>query len=195
MFKQTNMRKLKLQIQMTIDGFIAGNNGEMDWMCFSWTDDIIHYVSEITQPVDTIILGRKLAEGFIPHWESVVQDSKNPEYEAGLKYTSTPKIVFSKTIKKSIWNNTLVANGDFVEEITNLKNQNGHDIIVYGGGTFVSSLINAGLIDEFHLFINPTAIGNGMTIFSGINKNLNLKLKLAKQFDCGIILTFYELTK
>ncbi len=187
------MRKLKLQVQMTIDGFISGQNGEMDWMCFPWTDDIINYVRELTAPVDTIILGRKLAEGFIPHWESVVQDPQNPEYEGGLKYTSTPKIVFTKTIKKSIWKNTNVANGELVEEITSLKNQIGKDIIVYGGGTFVTALINARLIDEFHLFINPTAIGNGMTIFKGLEKNLNLKLKTAKQFDCGISLNCFEL--
>ena len=189
------MRKLKLQVQITIDGFISGQNGEMDWMCFPWTDDIINYVREITESVDTIILGRKLAEGFIPHWENVIRDPTNPEYEGGIKYTSTPKIVFTKTIEKSIWNNTNVANGELIEEITKLKNQSGKDIIVYGGGMFVTSLITAGLIDEFHLFINPTAIGNGMTIFKGLNKNLNLKLKTVKQFDCGISLICYEIIK
>ncbi len=187
------MRKLKLQVQITVDGFISGQNGEMDWMCFPWTEDIISYVREITDPVDTIILGRKLAEGFIPHWENVVKNPSDPEFEGGVKYTTTPKIVFTKTIEKSIWNNTEVANGELVQEITKLKNQNGKDIIVYGGGTFVSSLINASLIDEFHLFINPTAIGNGMTIFNGLDKNQKLKLKIAKQFDCGIALTCYEL--
>ncbi len=186
------MRKLKLQVQMTIDGFISGQNGEMDWMCFPWTEDLISYVREITEPVDTIILGRKLAEGFIPHWENVAKNSNDPEYEGGIKYTTTPKIVFTKTIEKSKWNNTAIANGELVEEINKLKNQNGKDIIVYGGGTFVSSLINAKLIDEFHLFINPTAIGTGMTIFRGLDKNKNLKLKITKQFDCGIALTCYE---
>ena len=189
------MRKLKLQIQTTIDGFIAGKNGEMDWMKFPWTDDIVNYVREITENVDTIVLGRKLAEGFIPHWENVAKDPNNPEYEGGIKYAITPKIVFTKTFKKSIWENTDVANGELVEEINKLKNQNGKDIIVYGGGTFVTALIKAGLIDEFHLFINPTAIGNGMTIFKGLDKNLKLKLEAVKQFDCGITLTCYELDK
>jgi len=189
------MRKLKLQVQMTVDGFISGQNVEMDWMCFPWTDDIISYVREITEPVDTLILGRKLAEGFIPHWENIVKNPNNPEFEGSVKYTTTPKIVFTKTIKKSIWNNTEVVNGELVEEITKLKIQNGKHIIVYGGGTFVTSLINARLIDEFHLFINPTAIGNGMTIFKGLDKNQNLKLKIAKQFDRGIALTCYELVK
>ena len=66
---------------------------------------------------------------------------------------------------------------------------------MYGGGTFVSSLIKARLIDEFHLFINPVVIGNGMTIFKGLEKNQHLKLKIAKQFDCGIALICYELVK
>jgi dihydrofolate reductase len=189
------MRKLKLQVQMTIDGFISGQNGDMDWMEFPWTEDIVNYVREITETVDTIVLGRKLAEGFIPHWENVAKDPNNPEYEGGVKYATTPKIVFTKTIKKSIWENTDVANGELVEEINKLKNQEGKDIIVYGGGTFVTSLINAGLIDEFHLFINPTAIGNGMTIFKGLEKNLKLNLVTAKQFNCGITLSCYELDK
>lgn len=189
------MRKLKLQIQMTIDGFIAGPNGEMDWMSFPWTEDINSYVTEITESVDTIILGRKLAEGFIPYWENVAKNPNDPDYEGGVKYTTTPKIVFTKIITESIWENTEVANGTLEEEIGKIKSQEGNDIIVYGGGSFVTSLINAGLIEEFHLFINPTAIGNGMTIFKGLKEKLNLKLKMVKQFDCGIALTCYELEK
>ena len=187
------MRKLKLQVQITIDGFISGQNGEMNWMCFPWSEDIKNYVTEITEPVTTIILGRKLAEGFIPHWENVAKNPNDPEFEGGVKYSNTPKIVFTKTIEKSIWNNTEVANGELIEEITKLKNQSGKDIIVYGGGTFVTALINASLIDEFHLFINPTAIGNGMTIFRGLNHNQNLKLKDNKQFECGIVMNCYDL--
>lgn len=189
------MRKLKLQVQTTIDGFIAGPNGEMDWLNFSWSEDIIHYVKEITEPVDTILLGRKLAEGFIPHWETVAKNPNDPEFEGGIKFSTTPKVVFSKTLNQSNWENTVIANGDFVEEVSNIKNQEGKDIIVYGGGTFVTSLINAGLIDEFNLFINPTAIGNGMTIFKGLSSNQNMTLKVAKQFDCGIALLCYELKR
>lgn len=186
------MRKLKLQVQMTVDGFIAGQHGEMDWICFSWTDDIINYAREITEPVDTILLGRKLAEGFIPHWENVVLDPKNPEYEGGLKYTSTPKIVFSKTMNKSIWNNTEIANGELVEEITILKNKKGSDIIAYGGGTFVSALIKNKLIDELHLFVNPAAIGNGMPIFKELTVMQKFSVIDVKHFACGIITLIYK---
>lgn len=186
------MRKLKLQVQMTVDGFISGPNGEMDWLCFTWTEDIKNYVREITAPVDTILLGRKLAEGFIPHWENVVQDLAHPEYDGGVKFTSTPKVVFSKTIHQSIWNNTTMANGDLVEEINVLKNMEGQDIIVYGGGTFVSALIKNKLIDELHLFINPTAIGNGMPIFKELAAMQAFNVLHVKHFDCGIIVLTYQ---
>ena len=186
------MRKLKLQVQMTIDGFISGTNGEMDWMKFPWTEDIVNYVREITEPVDTILLGRKLAEGFIPHWTNVVKDNNNPEYEGGVKFTTTPKVVFSKTLNTSIWDNTIVANGDLVAEVTKLKNQEGKDLIAYGGGTFVSSLIKNKLIDELYLFINPTAIGNGMPIFKELKAFQNFSVKDVKHFECGIIVLVYK---
>ena len=186
------MRKLKLQVQITIDGFITGQNGQMSWMCFPWTDDVTSYVREMTETVDTIILGRKLAEGFIPHWENVAQDPKNPEYEGGLKYTSTPKVVFTKTLEKSIWNNTTIANGELIEEITNLKNENGGDIIVYGGGTFVSALIKNKLIDELYLFVNPSIIGTGMPIFRELTEMQKFSVLNVKHFECGIIALIYK---
>ena len=87
---------------MTVDGFVAGRNGEMDWMTLPWTEDINSYVDEIMDTVDTIILGRKLAEGFIPYWASVAADSDNPEFTSGKKFTNTPKVVFSKTRRNLI---------------------------------------------------------------------------------------------
>ena len=183
------MRKLKLQVQMTVDGYIAGPNGEMDWMAWDWDDALKNYVTAITAPVDCIILGRKLAEGFIPHWAA------NPEQEGADKMNNTAKVVFTKTLDKSDWPNTVFSKGNLVDEISQLKKQQGKDIIVYGGGTFVTSLIKAGLIDEFHLFINPSAIGNGMTIFKGRETKQKMNLKLAQQFKCGIALLCYELSK
>ena len=150
---------------MTVDGYIAGPNGEMDWLIFNWDDELKNYVTAITNPVDCIVLGRKLAEGFIPHWASVAANPDNPEFTAGKKFTDTPKVVFTKTLDKSEWANTVLAKGSLADEITNLKKQDGQDIIAYGGATFVSALNQHGLIHEFHLFINNTAIGYRMIIF------------------------------
>ena len=183
------MRKLKLQVQMSIDGFIAGTNGEMDWMVWNWDDAPKQYVTTITEPVDCIVLGRKLAQGFIPYWAA------NPGEEGAEKINNTPKVVFTKTLDRSEWNNTVLATGDLVDEITQLKQQNGNDIIAYGGATFVSALIRHNLIDEYHLFINPTALGNGMSIFNKLENNKKLTLVKATPFSSGIIALHYEPAK
>ena len=179
------MRKLKLQVQMTVDGYIAGLNGELDWTTFNWDDELKKYVTGITEPVDCIVLGRKLAQGFIPYWAS------HPEQEGADKFNSTPKVIFTKTLEKSEWDNTVLAKGDLVDEITNLKRQSGNDIIAYGGATFVSALIKHGLIDEYHLFINPAAIGSGMSIFKELDSRQNLTLVKSTSFDCGIVVLNY----
>lgn len=182
------MRKLKLQVQMSVDGFIAGLNGEMDWMVWNWDEALLKYVTDLTSPVDTIILGRKLAQGFIPHWAAAAKEN-GQDFE--LKMNDTPKIVFTKTLKNSEWENTILAKGNLADEIAAIKNQDGNDIIVYGGGNFVSALISENLIDEYHLFINPTALGDGMPIFKSLSQKQSLSLKHSQAFDCGIVVICY----
>jgi dihydrofolate reductase len=185
-------RKLKLQVQMSIDGYICGPNGELDFMVWDWDDELKQYVTALTEPVDCIVLGRKLAEGFIPHWAGVAANPDDPEHSAGVKFAETHKVVFTKTLAESAWENTALAKGSLVDEIAKLKKQAGQDIIAYGGATFVSALIKHGLIDEFHLFINPTAIGNGMAIFKELERKQNLTLVKSTSFDCGIVVLHYE---
>jgi len=183
------MRKLKLQVQMTVDGFVGGPKGDLNWASHHWDEELNTYVGNLTEPVDTIVLGRKLAEGFIPYWAS------NPEGDAGRgaeKFNTTPKVVFTKTMETSGWRNTVLAKGDLVEEINNLKNQAGGDMIAYGGATFVSALVKHGLIDEYHLFINPAVIGTGLSIFKELENQQKLQLKNAHSFPCGIVALFYE---
>jgi dihydrofolate reductase len=185
------MRRLKLQVQMSVDGYVAGPNGEMDWMVWDWDNELKRYVDDLTEPVDTILLGRKMADGFISHWTDVISDPNNPEYAAGKKFVETPKVVFTKTLEKSTWENTEVATGDLTDEITKLKGQAGKDMIVYGGASFVSALIQGGLIDEFHLFVNPAVLGEGMTIFRDVDSRLGLTLVNAVPFDGGIVVLQY----
>ena len=183
------MRKLKLQVQMSVDGYIAGPNGELDWTNRDWDNALKNYVGKITKIVDCIVLGRKLAQGFIPYWAS------HPEEEGAEIFNTTRKVVFTKTLDRSEWDNTTLAKGNIVDEINGLKKQHGKDIIAYGGATFVSALIKHGLIDEYHLFINPTAIGSGMPIFKEIDRKQDLKLVRSTSFDCGIVVLTYKLKR
>jgi dihydrofolate reductase len=176
------MRKLRLQVQMSIDGCIAGPNNEMDWLV--WDDNDIKYLNEITESVDTIIMGRKMVDEFIPYWTEVMNKPDDPWY------------AFTKTLDKSDWPNTDIATGDFRDEITKLKNLDGGDIIVYGGTSFDSSLIREKkLVDEFYLFVNPIVMGSGRTIFRDLKEIQTLTLIDSKVFDCGLVLLYYEVKK
>ncbi|MGP3963406.1 dihydrofolate reductase family protein [Nonomuraea sp. 3N208] len=183
------MRTFKLQVQTTVDGYMAGPNGEMDWMTFPWTDDINTYIDAITDPVDCIVLGRNLAEGFIPAWASGPQGETQETIDW---MNNTPKVVISNTLTESPWDNATVAGGDLAETVNKLKAQPGGDIITYGGGTLVRDLIAKGLLDELHLFVNPAAIGTGMPVFPDLGAPQRLRLVTARPFECGITALHYE---
>jgi len=160
------MRKLKLQMQMTINGYVGGPNGENDWMTWNPDDEFIAFLGSLLDTSDLLLLGRKTAEGFISFWDNTAVE--NPAHPFARKIAALPKVVFTKTLDASHWNNTTLATANLAEEIMRLKQQEGKDILVFGGADFVSSLIKEDLIDEYHLIINPTAMANGMTVFNAI---------------------------
>jgi len=176
------VRTFKLQVQTTVDGYMAGPDGEMDWMA-PWTDDITAHVGALHAPVDCIVLGRKLAEGFIPAW-AAEPEGEDPDLID--KMNNTPRVVISNSLTESPWENAVVAGGDLAEIVTELKAQPGGDMIAYGGGTLVRDLIAKGLLDEVHLFVNPAALGSGMPVFPRLDAPQQLRLVTAQRFDCGI---------
>ena len=184
------MRKVKLQMQMTINGYVGGLNGENAWMTFNPDDEYMEFLNSNFDSSDTILLGRKAAEGFINYQQNTFD--KNPDTPLAKKIVDTPKVVFTKTLDKSTWNNTTLAKGDLAEEIANLKRQTGKDILVLGGAGFVSSLIKEGLIDEYHLIINPTAMSNGMTIFKSLDRIQKFLPAQAKLYSGGKIVLSYK---
>jgi dihydrofolate reductase len=183
------MRKLKLQMQITVDGFVAGPQGQLDWMTWEMDDKLISFINQLTDTSDTILLGRKMTEGFVKYWEQVITEPNNPEYSFALKMVNIPKIVFSKTVTKVDGRNVRVENGPMVDAVNRLKSENGKDIVVYGGATFVSSLIENKLIDELNLFVNPIAIGEGLRIFGS---RMPLKLTASTSYPSGIVVNTYE---
>jgi dihydrofolate reductase len=182
------MRKLKLQMQVTVDGFVAGPEGQLDWMTFDMDEKLLAFITHLTDTSDTILMGRKMTDGFVNYWENVKPDS--PEYEFAKKMVGMPKVVFSKTATRIDGKNVRVENGALVEAVNRLKNQPGKDIVVYGGATFVSSLIENRLIDELNLFINPVAIGKGLRIFS---QRTPLLLEKSVPYASGIVVDTYHL--
>jgi dihydrofolate reductase len=139
-----------------------------------------------------MLLGRKLADGFIPYWTDITTRPEDPQYSFARKMVNMPKIVFSKTLAKSTWDNTQIAKNDLVTEVNELKKQEGKDIVMYGGAEFNSSVIKAGLIDEYHLFVNPVAAGKGMPIFSLLENARQLTLLKATPLKNGIVVLCYK---
>lgn len=175
---------------MTVDGFVCGPNGELDWMTPGWTDDVKKYVMELTDSCDTILLGHNMTDGFVTYWESLMDKPENENYEFAQKMVDYPKIVFSRILTESKWNNTTLEHSTDI--INELKEMDGKDIIVYGGATFVSSLIEANLIDEYYLVINPVAIGNGRRIFGDKDHRFHLSLLESRAFETGKVLNKYK---
>lgn len=186
------MRKLKLQMQISLDGYVARPNGDLDWLTWDQDDEIKQFTNSLLDSSGTILLGRKMTDGFMNYWEDVVNNQPdNPNFLLAKKLLDIPKVVFTKTLDKSTWSNTTLAKGNLAEEIANLKKQNGKDIIVYGGAGFVSSLIKEGLIDEYYLYSNPTAIGTGLPIFNSLNRTQKFSVIQSKYYPCGItVLSF-----
>ena len=183
------MRKLKLQMQITVDGFVAGPEGQLDWMTWAMDEKLLAFINHLTDTSDTILLGRKMTAGFIKYWEHVTAQPESPEYSFARKMVDIPKVVFSKTLQHIDGQNVRVENGDVTEAVNQLKRAPGKDIVVYGGATFVSSLIENGLIDELNFFVSPVALGNGLRIFKDRRP---MKLTASVAYPCGIVVNNYE---
>lgn len=185
------MRKLKLQMNISLDGFVGDSKGKLDWMLPEVDKKQIKLLHNLTKSVDTIILGRIMATEAVPYWESVARTkAKDEEAVYADFFVRIPKIIFSKTLKIFEGQNISIEKGNLKKSIMELKSKKGKDIIVYGGAKFVTSLIEQKLIDELNLFVHPVAIGNGLPIFS---KKSNFELIKSESYSNGIILHQYQL--
>ena len=184
------MRKLKLQVQMTIDGFVAGPNGEMDWMWIGELDNAIYKdVIELADSCDLILLGRNMTTDFIKHWENVLDNHpESIEHPLAQRMVNIQKIVFSNSQSSIKGRNLETKSGDVARIVRELKQQPGKDIMVYGGASFAASLVSQDLVDEFYIFRKPVAIGKGMPIF---NKQVVLKYENSTVYTDGTILAKY----
>jgi len=179
------MRKLKLQMSISLDGYVARPEGQLDWMTWDQDAKLLDFITHVADTSDTILMGRKMTPEFITYWENVVDNEPDNFYSKfAPKMVNTEKIVFTKTLSSIPGRNVRVENGDLVEKIKQLKTQEGKDILAYGGANFISSLIAHNLIDDYYLLLNPTAIGKGLSIFSDTKP---FRLIDSRAYECGIV--------
>ncbi len=187
------MRKVILAIQITLDGFIEGPNGELDWAMKedeeTWKD-----VFDLQKSADTLLLGRVMYPGFEKYWLSVPTNpsSTRNEIEYARLADKMQKVVFSKTLEKVGWKTTRIVKDHIAEEIQNMKQQPGKGMVLLGGAGLVSTFINLGLIDEYHLIVNPLILGGGKALFKEVKERHKLKLLTTKKFKSGKVALHYS---
>ena len=186
------MRKVILQEWLTIDGFTADRNGNLDFVTSpefnKYSDeDVLKFMDTI----DTILLGAVTYKLFVDFWPAATTQT---EIIAD-KLNSTPKIVFSKSLTNAPWGkwpDATIVKTNASDEIRKLKSQSGKNMVLWGSISLAQSLIKDNLIDEYHLRICPIAIGIGKSLFPGTIDTLNLKLVEFKKYDSGLVLLQYE---
>ncbi|TNJ63654.1 dihydrofolate reductase [Paenibacillus hemerocallicola] len=181
-------RNIILDLAVTLDGFIEGKNGEVDWCIMDSEMGFNNFLNQI----DTILYGRKSYE----LWGQFVPgiDHSDDEKNFWELVHRKEKYVFSRT-QKGTDNKVKFINDNIVEEVNKLKNKPGKDIWLYGGASLITNFINAGLVDEFRLSVHPVVLGEGKPLFIDIKQRLNLKIVNTRTFSSGVVQLIYHLNE
>ena len=187
------MRKTIAALQVTVDGFIEGPNGELDWAMAedeeTWRD-----LDEMLATVDTFVLGRVMYPAYEQYWLAILADPNSaPKNEVAYarRADQVPHLVLSRTLDKVAWKTTRIVRD--VEEIRRMKKEPGKSLLALGGATLVSSLLNVGLIDELRLMVNPLVLGGGKALFKDVKERHALSLVRAKPLASGKVSLIYRM--
>jgi dihydrofolate reductase len=185
---EVKRRRIILDLAVTLDGFIEGKNGEVDWCIMDSDMGFINFLNQI----DTILYGRKSYD----LWGQFTPETEDTETEKEIwdLVHSKQKYVFSRT-QKGTDKKALFINDQILEEVNKLKKKPGKDIWLYGGASLITSFINLGLVDEFRLSVHPVILGEGKPLFIDIQERLNLKLVNTRTFSSGVVQLIYHLNK
>jgi dihydrofolate reductase len=154
------MRKLKLAMYVSLDAVVE----EPAWTRPFWDDELSSLQADYLSTSDALVLGRVTYEGFAAAWPAMEENSG----DFGKKMNSMPKFVASRTLEQAEWNATILK-GDLATAVTDLKGQEGGDLLIYGSGDVVDELTRAGLIDEYRLMVHPVLVGSGKRIFNNVD--------------------------
>lgn len=186
------MRKLAAFTQLTLNGFFADAKSDMSWAHRRDVDDEewAAFAAENTSSGGTLLFGRITYELMVSYWPTPQAMKDAPIVAEAMN--SLPKVVFSRSLANTSWNNTKIVEHEIEAAVKDLKKESGKDIVILGSGSIVKQLAQTGLIDEYQIVINPIALGQGKTLFAGIEKMLKLKRTKTRAFDNGNVLLCYE---
>jgi len=186
-----NVRRLIVSNFISLDGFVAGPKGELDWFtedAFDEGSETLQFMIDSVSSVGAILMGRLTYQEFVRYWPTA------PDHPITRFMNSLPKVVFSRTLKRvdwGKWGNIRLAKGNVGAEVRGLKRQRGKDIVIYGSASLVSELTRLRLVDEYRIILIPVILGRGTPEFTGIHGWKKLKLLKAKPFKTGAVLLYY----
>ena len=185
------MRKIIAALQTSLDGFIEGPNGELDW-AMAEDQETWSSINDTLDTVDTIILGRKMYPEYEKYWLGLLANPTGTKNENAYaqRADKIPHVVLSTTLENVSWNTTRIVRD--VVEIRKMKQQSGKSILALGGATLISSLMNLGLIDDIHLMINPLVLGRGKSLFKDVEVRHSLKFVQVKPLKSGKVSLIYS---
>jgi dihydrofolate reductase len=183
------MQKLIAFENLSLDGYYVDRKGEMTWAKDDNDAEFNAFASENAQGEGTMVFGRVTYDLMASFWPTPQARQLLPVVAE--RMNGARKLVFSRTLSQAPWNNTTVLKGDLVAEIRRLKHEPGQGLVILGSGSLVAQLAPHGVIDEYQLILNPTALGAGRTLFDGVNERLNLKLTNSRVFKNGKVFLAY----
>jgi len=188
-------RKAILLIHMSLDGFVAGPNGETDWITID--DEIFRDSNVLANTADVALYGRTTFQMMESYWPTVLTNSNSTpaELEHAIWMERVKKIVFSTTLDRVEWNNTTLIKANIAQEVTRLKQQPGRNMIIFGSPCLAHSLIERDLIDQFRINVNPVVLGEGIPLFTNADERIRLRLLQSKRFHSGVVGLLYERKK
>lgn len=180
------MRKIISFMHISLDGFVAGPNGEMNWIKVN--QEIFDYVGKRISQGDTALYGRVTYQMMESYWPTAADqpNASKHDIEHSKWYSQVHKVVLSKSMNQDDLTNTTIISDNLADRINEIRQKDGEDILLFGSPTATHALIQQGLIDGYWLFLNPIILGQGIPLFVDIKDKIKLNLLNTKQFDCGV---------
>ena len=185
------MQKLVVFNHVSLDGYFTDANGEMSFARNPIPDaELDEFVAGNAAGGGTLVFGRVTYDLMVSYWPTPMAAQQMPHVAE--RMNNLQKVVFSRTMKDAAWQNTKLVKNDLLGEIRRMKQENGDGMVIFGSGSIVSQLTQAGLIDEYQFVVDPVVLGKGRNMFDGVQESRILKLKSTRHFSNGNVLLCYK---
>jgi dihydrofolate reductase len=186
--KENAMRKLIVFNQVSLDGYFTDKNNDMSW-AHRQDPEWNAFVAENATSGGELVFGRVTYDQMASYWPTPQAFKNSPAVAEAMN--ELPKVVFSRSLDHASWKNSRLVKRDITEEMRRMKKEPGLDMVIFGSGSIVAQMTDAGLVDEYQVVVNPIVLGSGRTMFDGVRDRMNLVLQKSRAFQNGNVVLYY----